>query len=163
MQETGSESFWVLEGTAVAMKILVALFVVTLLAGSRVNGQAKANGQGWVDSLKNMPVAKLEPGLPEKPFHQWLTSLTHSAQPKYQAIDCEAAGAGSTGDCIVVKADASLLRAVELTFAVSAERVVHPEEAAFIFVCGIIGSGDPRSKQPTRLIRKLSELEAVLK
>jgi len=163
MQETGNESFRVLEGTAVATKILLALLVVTLLAGPRGSGQAKANGHGEVDSLKNTPVAKLEPGLPEKPFHQWLTSLTHSAQPKYHEVDCEAAGAGSTGDCIVVKADAPPLRAVELTFAVSPESAVHPEETAFTFVRGTIGPGDPRSKQPTRLIRKLSELEAVLK
>ena len=144
------------------MKILVTLLVVTLLAGSRVRGQAKANDHTWIDGLKKTPVEKLEPGLPPTPFHQWLTNLTHSAQPKYQAIDCEAAGTGSTGNCILIKAGAPPMRAVELTFIVSTESAAHGE-AAFTFVRGTIGPSDPRSKQPTRLVRKLGELEAMLK
>jgi len=145
------------------MKILLALLLGMLLAGSRGRGQVKTNDHDWIDGLKKTPVAKLETGLPQKPFDQWLSNLTHSAPPKYDTIECETSGAGATAKCILVKADAPPLRALELTFAVSAEDKAHAGEMAFTFVRGTIGPSDPRSKQPTRLIRKLGELETMLK
>ena len=144
------------------MKILVALFVVGLFAGADCNGQKTSRNQTWTKKLQTTPVAKIEAGLPQKPFNQWLVELTRS-EPKYEMSDCETSGSSATGECITVTADTAPMRRVELTFAVPAERSVNAGEGAVCtFVRGSVGPSDPRMKAPTRIIRKLSELEKLL-
>ena len=146
------------------MKILLSLLLVGLFAGVKCSSQGKGREQNWIESLKNTQAAKLEAGLPEKPFDQWLTDLAKSASPKYELTGCDAEGTASTGKCVKVTVDVAPVRRVELMFAVPAESPANAGEAAVCtFVRGVIGPSDPRSKQPTRLVRKLSDLETMLK
>jgi len=141
------------------LKFVLSLLVVGLIAGSRCSSQS---GQDWVEKLKKTPVATMEAGLPQKAFNQWLVELTKSAQPKYELGDCETGDAGAAGKCITVTADAGSMRRVELMFAVPAESAGKASDQACTFLRGTIGPSDPRSKQPTRLLRKLSDLPAML-
>lgn len=141
------------------MKFVLSL-LVGLLAGSRCSSQS-GGGQNWIEKLKQTPVATMEAGLPQKAFNEWLMELTKSAQPKYEPGDCETRDAGAAGKCITVTSDAGLRR-VELMFAVPAESAGKASEQACTFLRGTIGPSDPRSKQPTRLVRKLSDLETML-
>jgi hypothetical protein len=76
---------------------------------------------------------------------------------------CDAAG-GASGKCILVTAETALARKMELTFSIPAENAATTgEPAACKFVSGVIGPATPRSKQPTRLIRKLSEIDALVR
>lgn len=143
------------------MKFMLSLLMVGLLAGSKCSSQS-ADGQNWIEKLKQTPVATMEAGLPQKAFNQWLAELTKSAQPRYEFGDCETGDAAATGKCITVTADAAPMRRVELTFAVPPESADKASQQACTFVRGTIGPSDPRSKQPTRLVRKLSDLAAML-
>jgi len=143
------------------MKFVLSLLVVGLLAGSRCSSQS-GGGQNWIEKLKQTPVATMEAGLPQKPFNQWLVELTKSAQPVYELGDCETGGAGAAGKCITVTADAGMRR-LELMFSVPAESAGKASQQACTFLRGTIGPSDPRNKQPTRLVRKLSDLAAMLR
>ena len=142
------------------MKLVVSLFLVGLLAASRCSSQS--GGQNWIEKLKQTPVATMEAGLPQKAFHQWLVELTKSPQPRYELGDFETGGPGAGSKCITVMADAESMRRLELIFAVTAESSGKASEQACTFVRGTIGPSDPRNKQPTRLVRKLSDLPAML-
>lgn len=147
------------------MKVLLSLLLIGLFAGSRCSsqGQGPDQNQAWIDRLKSTPVARMEAGLPEKPFDQWLTDHVKPSPLKYQPGDCQAGG-GASGKCILVAAETAPARKLELTFSIPAERTATAGEASVCsFVSGAIGPSDPRSKQPTRLIRKLSELEAMFR
>src|SRR5262245_7928335 len=135
------------------MKFVLSLLVVGLIAGSRCSSQS-GGGQDWIEKLKKTPVATMEVGLPQKAFNQWLVELTKSAKPKYELGDCETGDAGAAGKCITVTADAGSMRRVELMFAVPAESAGKASDQACTFLRGTIGPSDPRSKQPTRLLRK---------
>jgi hypothetical protein len=146
------------------MKILMSLLLVSLFAGAKCSSQGKGRELNWIERLKSTPVAKMETGLPDKPFDQWLTDLSKSAQLKYKRSGCEAEDASSSGKCILVTVDVAPVRRLELKFAVPAESTANSGEAAVCkFVGGVIGPSDPRSKQPTRLVRKLGDLETMLK
>ena len=142
------------------MKFMLSLLMVGLLAGSRCSSQSP-DGQNWIEKLKQTPVATMEAGLPQKAFNQWLAELTKSAQPRYELGGCETGDTAAAGKCITVTADAGVRR-VELTFAVPPESAGKASQQACTFVRGAIGPSDPRSKQPTRLVRKLSDLPAML-
>lgn len=144
------------------MKILVALLVAGLFAGAKCNEQETAGNQSWTKKLQATPVAKIEAGLPQKPFNQWLVELTRS-EPRYEMSDCETNGSSATGKCVTVTADTAPMRRVELTFAVPAESSAKAgERAVCTFVRGSIGPSDPRMKAPTQVIRKLSDLGKLL-
>lgn len=143
------------------MKFVLSLLLVGLLAGSRCSSQS-GGSQNWIEKLKQTPVATTEPGLPQKTFDQWLVELTKSAQPRYELSDCETGGAEAAGKCITVTADAGPMRRVELTFAIPAESAGQASQQVCTFLRGTIGPSDARSKQPTRLVRKLSDLAAML-
>ena len=136
------------------MKVLLALLAALAFAGARGN-------QNSIEDLKKTPVAKLEAGLPEKAFDSWLKELTKSAQPKYEMTDCQASGTGATGKCISVTADAEPMRRVALFFAIPADSTA--QASVCTFLRGTVGPSDPRNKQPTRLVRKLTELEGMLR
>lgn len=136
------------------MKILFSILLVGVLTGSK-SGGARPD---WIDSLKRTPVSHIEAGLPDKPFDRWLQDLTQSA-PRYQLTGCETAGSASA-ECITVTAEAAHLRLVELIFAPPSQD--NATAGAAVFLRGTVGPSDPRSKQPTRLVRKLSELLALL-
>jgi len=143
------------------MNILVAL-LLSLFAGANCKEQETAGNQNWTKKLHTTPVAKIEAGLPQKPFNQWLVELTRS-EPKYEMSDCETNGPSPTGKCVTVTADAAPMRRVELTFAVPAEGSAKAGEGAVCtFVRGSIGPSDPRMKAPTQVVRKLSDLEKLL-
>jgi hypothetical protein len=143
------------------MKILFSLLLIGLFAGNRCSSQGKDRNQSWIERLKITPVARMEAGLPEKPFDQWLTGRLKADPPKYQLGDCQGTGGGSA-KCILVTAETAPGRKTELTFSIPAESSGTAGEAAVCsFMRGVIGPSDPRSKQSTRLIRKLSELEAM--
>src|ERR1044071_2419791 len=135
------------------MRILLSLLLIGLFAGSRGSSQAKGQDpdQAWIERLKATRVARMEAGLPEKPFDQWLTERLKAGPPKYQLSDCEDEGSAK---CILVTAETAPARKMELTFAIP--QTALREAANCRFVSGVIGPSDPRSKQPTRLIRKLS-------
>lgn len=143
------------------MKFVLSLLVVGLVAGSRCNSQS-GGGQSWIEKLKQTPVATMEAGLPQKAFNQWLVELTKSAQPRYEVGDCETGDAAAAGKCITVSADTGPMRRLELMFAVPAETGGKASEQPCTFLRGTIGPSDPRNKQPTRLVRKLSDLAAML-
>ncbi len=141
------------------MKILLSILLVGLFA-TGANGQQ----QNWVNRLKSTPVARMESGLPEKPFDQWLAQQTKSAPSKYELADCDTEGGPTGGKCITVSAEIEPVRKVELMFAIPQDKAGKTGDAAVCtFIRGTIGPSDPRSKQPTRLIRKLSEMEALLR
>jgi hypothetical protein len=140
------------------MKVLLSVLLAGLFAGAKCNGQGNGQEQSWIDRLKNTPVARIEAGLPEKPFDQWLAQQSKAAQPKYELGDCDSEG-GASGKCITVSAEVAPIRKMELMFAVPQDKA----GAVCTFVRGTIGPSDPRSKQPTRLVRKLGELEAMLR
>jgi hypothetical protein len=66
--------------------------LIGLFAGNKCNSQGKGQNQGlgqsWIERLKNTPVVRMEAGLPEKPFDQWLADHVKPSQPKYQLADC---------------------------------------------------------------------------
>lgn len=146
------------------MKSLLSILLVGMLAGARCNSQAKGQEQSWIDRLKNTPVARMETGLPEKPFGQWFTEQTKAARPKYEMGACDTEGGTSGTQCIIVSAQIAPVRKVELTFAIPQDKAAKTGSAVVCtFIRGAIGPSDPRSKQPTRLIRKLSEIETILR
>ncbi|HET9839409.1 MAG TPA: hypothetical protein VFR84_14355 [Candidatus Angelobacter sp.] len=145
------------------MKILFSILLVSLLAGSNRGSGGEKNKQDWIGNLKQTPVSKLEAGLPETPFDRWFSGLIRPAHPKYQRTACDAADS-SSGQCIIVSAEATPGRRVELTFALPSWSNANSGGAGpYVFVRGAIGPSDPRSKQPTRLVRKLSDLQAMLR
>jgi hypothetical protein len=144
------------------MKIVLALLLVGLFTGN-CNSQGKTHDPDWIERLKTTPVARIEAGLPDKAFDPWLAEQTKGAQPKYQLGQCEAEGSASPIQCITVTAEVAPVRQLELVFAVPRDAIgKHGDVPVCTFVRGSIGPGDPRSKQPTRLIRRLSELGATL-
>jgi hypothetical protein len=148
-----------------------------LLAGIGPNLTATQNkhDQRWTDRLQRTPVASLETGLPEKPFGQWFADQVKPATPKYEVNDCgERNGSAEEKGkqfplCVTASADVPTVRRVELSFIVGSYVVpLHGSEATeekpakVEFMYGTLGPSDPRSKQPTRQVRKLSEVPALL-
>jgi len=136
------------------MRILFPVFLMMLFAKIG-DGQ----DENWIDRLKNTPVARMETGLPEKPFDRWLAELTKT-QAAYEQSTCP----GELGalPCVIVSAEVAPVRKLELMFAVPG-KAAQAGDAQCRFRSGRIGPSDPRSKQPTRLLRTLKDVEAMLK
>lgn len=156
----------------------VVISALCLLAGMSslvLIASENKHDQRWIDRLKATPVASLEAGLPEKPFGEWFADQVKPATPKYEVNDC--GERNGTADekgkefpfCVTAMADVPAVRRLELSFVVGtyvvpAEAGARTEEkpAKVEFMHGSIGPSDPRSKQPTRQIRKLSDVSALL-
>ena len=139
------------------MKILLSVLIV--LFATPGNGQE----QVWIDRLKNTPVARMEAGMAEKPFDQWLAELTRT-QLKYEQSSCSAELDAPAVPCIIVSTEIAPVRKLELMFAIPRAKAGKPADVQVCrFLSGAVGPSDPRSKQPTRLLRKLSEVEALLR
>ena len=138
------------------MRILLPVFLMMLFAKSG-DGQEP----NWIDRLKSTPVVRMETGLPEKAFDQWLAGLTKS-QPAYEQSTCTAEPDSPAVPCVIVSAEVAPVRKLELMFAVPG-KAAQARDAQCRFLSGRIGPSDPRSKQPTRLLRTLKDVEAMLK
>ena len=125
---------------------------------------ANADGQeqSWIDRLKSTPAARIENGLPEKPFDQWLAELAKT-QPKYEESTCPLELDAPAQPCIIVSVEIAPVRKLELMFAIPQGKAAQARDAQCRFLTGRIGPSDPRSKQPTRLLRTLKDVEALLK
>jgi hypothetical protein len=140
------------------MRILFPIFLMMLFAKSG-DGQE----QNWIDRLKSTPVVRMESGLPEKPFDQWLAELTKT-QPAYEQSTCPAELDSPAVPCVIVSAELAPVRKLELMFAIPQKKAAKAGDAPICsFLTGRIGPSDPRSKQPTRLLRTLKDVEALLK
>ena len=141
------------------MKILLSILLVGLFATGG-NGQSNSEDQTWVDRLKSTPAARLESGLPKKPFDQWLAELTKT-QPKYELSNCHLQPNAAVSKCIIVSAEIASGRRLQLFFAVPQVKAGKSGDTA---VCKFLnGTIDPSSKQPARLIGKLREVETALR
>jgi hypothetical protein len=152
------------------MKPWLILFV---LATCSVVAAQTAPERRMISRLKTTPVARIEPGLPNQPFHIWLMALLHQSQVNYEVDDCgERTGtpqdAGkSLPVCVHVSALVEPVRKLDLTFVVGTSiastgghTVEKPGKIQLMY--GALGPANPMSKQPTRAVRKLSDLEKLL-
>jgi len=139
------------------MRILFPVFLMMLFAKSG-GGQ----DENWIDRLKSTPVVRMESGLPEKPFDQWLAELT-KVHPAYEQSTCPVELDSPAAPCVIVSAELAPVRKLELMFAIPPGKAAQARDAQCRFLSGRIGPSDPRSKQPTRLLRTLKDVEALLK
>src|SRR5262245_40504169 len=93
------------------MRILFPVFLMMLFATS-----GGGEEQNWIDRLKSTPVVRMEAGLPEKPFDQWLAELTKT-QPAYEQSTCPV-GDSPAVPCVIVSAELAPVRKLELMFAI---------------------------------------------
>lgn len=148
-----------------------------LLAGigaCLVSGQNE-HDQRWIDRLKRTPVASIEGGLPQTPFAEWFADQVKPSTPKYEVNDC--GERNGTADekgkqfplCVTASADVPTVRRLELSFVVGSYVVpvngsaaTEEKPAKVEFMYGTLGPSDPRSKQPTRRVSKLTDVPALL-
>lgn len=159
------------------MRTKALIGALCLLAGMspRLTASENKDEQRWIDRLKATPVASLEAGLPDKPFGEWFTDQVKPATPKYEVNDC--GERNGTPDergkqfplCVTASADVPTVRRLELSFIVGSYVVpvdanarTEEKPAKVEFMHGSLGPSDPRSKQPTRPVRKLSDVPALL-
>jgi len=114
-----------------------------------------------VDRLKATAVAHFDPTLSLVNFGRWFRRLVHPSVPNYEFRDCDTAtapqpAAAPKPQCAFVTALLPQGRVVSLQFTFDAEH------KSFDYAEGSIGPSDPRSKQPTKLIKKLGELPALV-
>src|SRR5437773_1588666 len=114
------------------------------------------------EKLQTIETAHFDPALPPRhPFGRWFRRLVVPAVPEYEQRDCDSAATPASSDapkpqCIFVTVALPPGRLLSLKFTFDAEH------NSFDYAEGTIGPKDPRSKQPTRLIKKLSELPAIV-
>ncbi len=154
-------------------QICLVLGLLIPVAGS-FGGQRRHPPSG-TELLKSTPVSSIEPGLPNLPFDRWFAYLVRPSRPEYERNDC--GERNGTPDergkqfpaCVTVTAIVGA-RKIDLSFVVGTYVVPEngsdmtaskPSKATFFH--GSIGPGDPRMKFPTQVIRKLSEVEKLLR
>jgi len=146
------------------MKIPPALMLTMAIAAF-----GQANPQHRIDSLKSAPVSAIEPGMTAVKFGEWFAGIVRPAQAKYEIKDCEASDATGPEKPVCVQAGAELSngRTVEIVFKIgpSADNNdARTEKRAKIeLISGQLRPTNPMSKQPSRVVRKLSDLEALVK
>lgn len=155
------------------MNALTPFFLLAMLANS-ASGSPE-NSLRWIDRLKATPVSQLDPSLPDQPFADWFSDLVKPAQATYEVNDCgERNGTSEERGkefplCVSASADVQPVRKLELNFVVATyvvprsanEKPVEKPAKVGLFH-GTLGPSKPQSKQPTRLIRKLGDLPALL-
>ena len=114
-----------------------------------------------IEKLKGIESSHFDSSLPTLFFGKWFKRLVHPAVPNYEPRDCESATAApkpgaAKQQCFYVWAAVPPERTVALTFR------LNTASNSFDYVEGSIGPSDPKSKQPTRKITKLSELPALV-
>jgi hypothetical protein len=136
--------------------LLLLLLAGLWAAGGSRQDQRREQKDDLANRVKSTPASKFDPSLPVRTFASWFAALVVPGEPVYDTTkgECEEPR-GPEWKCVMVRADISSGRRIELIFEVSAE------SASFLH--GTVGPADPRSKQPTRLIRKLSDLESMVK
>ena len=114
-----------------------------------------------LDRLKATESAHFDPALPPQNFNRWFKRLVFPSVPTYELRDCETTTAAPPAgtakpQCAFVSAVLPQGRVVSLRFTFDAEH------KTFDYAEGTIGPSDPRSKQPTKLLKKLGELPALV-
>ena len=152
------------------VNFLVPMLMFALLA-TKMNAQT-ASEKHWIDRLQSTPVSAIDPTLPDSPFGEWLKKLVAPEEPVYEVNDCGERN-GSPDErgkefplCVNVTAKLGSLRKADLTFIVgtyvvprSSKRKVQEKPASKIeLFYGAVGPSDPRSKQPTMKVDRLSDL-----
>ncbi len=150
---------------------LFGWFLLTAIAG----GAQQPRTTSGIELLKATPVSRIEAGLPGIRFDRWFAEQVRPAQPKYELDDCgERNGTPEERGkqfptCATVTAIVGI-RKVQLSFVVGTYVVppngsdaVDEKPAKVSFFGGFIGPGDPRMTFPTQAIRKLSDLEKLLR
>jgi hypothetical protein len=122
--------------------------------------------QHWIDALKAIPVARIEPDMPKQRLGEWLVANAKGTEVEYTPESCAGfAGAnpkpGKDSRCVMV----TLLRgSVVLKFAISgAEEHGRPGPVQCRYLGGWEGPPPGSAmKRPTKAIRKLHDLRTML-
>ena len=151
--------------------LAVSLFIA---AGMRTVAQDQ-DQRRFIDQLKKTPVSEIEAGLPNESFDTWLADLVRPSHPEYEVNDCgERNGTPSERGkqfptCVAVTAIAGM-RKVDLAFVVgtyvvpeNGKDTARSKPTKVRLFSGSIGPSDPRMKAPTQVVRKLSDLEKLLR
>lgn len=154
--------------------VIIAACLLAGIAPCMMSGQNK-HDQRWIDRLKRTPMSSLEANLPQKPFAEWFADQVKPSTPRYEVNDC--GERNGTADekgkqfplCVTASADVPAVRRLELSFIVGSyvvpvngSEATEEKPAKVEFMYGTLGPSDPRSKQPTRQVRKLSEVPTLL-
>ena len=152
------------------LNFLVPMLILALFAEG-INAQASSEKR-WIDRLKSTPASAIDSTLPDSPFDEWLKGLVGAEEPVYEVNDCGERN-GSPDErgkkfplCVNVTAKLGSLRKADLTFVVgtyvvprSSKRKAQEKPASKIeLFYGAVGPSDPRSKQPTMKVDRLSDL-----
>lgn len=144
----------------------LAIFLLVLAA----TAMAQTDAPKWIDRLKSAPLSSIETGMPETRFDAWFAGVVHPAAAKYEMRECEDPGGASSAEkplCVQASADVANGRTVELTMKVGSytgEGSGRTEKPAKIeLLMGQLRPTNPMSKQPSRVVRKLSDLEALVR
>lgn len=153
------------------MKFFACVLVCALLLTDFASAQTPSEKR-WIDRLKSTLVSEIDSALPAKPFDAWLKEIIAPEEPAYEVNDCGERN-GSPDErgkefplCVNVTAKLTSLRKADLTFVVgtyvvprSNKRKTREKPAAKIeLFYGEVGPSDPRSKQPTMKVERLSDL-----
>jgi hypothetical protein len=152
------------------MKLCSHLFICALLV-TGMNAQNRAEKR-WINRLKATPVSQIDATLPAEPFDDWLSKHVATEEPVYEVNDCgeRSYTPQERGQqfplCVNVTAKVGPLRRADLTFVVGtyiAPGSNHgkPQEKPATKIelsYGEVGPSDPRSKQPTMKVGRLSDL-----
>jgi hypothetical protein len=155
---------------------LLSLLAASLLIAAGMRTVAQDQDQRrFIDQLKKTPVNEIETGLPNESFDTWFAGLVRPSHSKYEVNDCgerngtPAERGKEFPTCVAVTAITGMRR-VDLAFVVGTYVVPEGEKdtarskptKARLF-SGSIGPSDPRMKAPTHVVRKLSDLEKLLR
>jgi hypothetical protein len=146
------------------------VLVCALLLGA-MTAQATPEKR-WIDRLKSASVSEIDSTLAAEPFGSWLQKLVTPEEPVYEVNDCgeRSYTPEERGQqfplCVNVTAKIGSLRRADLTFIVGTyiaprDKKSKPQEKPATKIqlfYGEVGPSDPRSKQPTMKVSRLSDL-----
>jgi hypothetical protein len=153
----------------------VLVFVLLLIAAEPWTVAQDQDQRRFIDQLKKTPVNEIESGLPHESFDSWFSNQVRPAHAEYEVNDC--GERNGTPDergrefptCVAVTAIAGM-RKVDLGFVVGTYVVpengkgpARSKPTKVRLFSGSIGPSDPRMKAPTQVVRKLSDLERLLR
>src|SRR5947209_2413755 len=111
-----------------------------------------------VEKLKGVESAHFDPALPPLFFAKWFKRLVRPAVPVYESRACDGSPTATLKrECVHVAAALEDGRIVTLKFAYD------PEHKVFEYLSGSVDVTDPKSKQSSKNIKKLSELIPILR
>lgn len=147
--------------------VISSACLVVGIAPYLMSWQSKnAAEQHWIDALKAIPVARIEPDMPERPLGEWLVANAKGTEVEYTPESCADSGGANPkprkdSRCVRV----TLLRgSVVLKFAISGvEENGNPGPVECRYLIGWEGPPPGSAmKRPTRAIRKLHDLRTML-